>query len=107
MALDLEEIGRLRRSQMLAAQADCEYIRSPLRWHDACATTAMTPVRQIGAPREFERRNGRFECLGTLRRVFQCDNDGFGCPPCRTAFGPRSSFASFRFRTAPPDCVLD
>src|SRR5215813_9983702 len=52
-------------------------------------------------------RNGRFECLGTLRCVFQCDNDGFGCPPCRTAFGPRSSFASFRFRTAAPDCVLD
>jgi len=47
MAVDLEEIGRLRRSQMLAAQADREFIRSPLRWHDACATTAMTPVRQI------------------------------------------------------------
>ena len=52
------------------------------------------------------REDSRFECLGSLGCVFQSDNDGFGGPPYRLHFAS-IVVASFGFRTAASECVLD
>src|SRR5262245_35426027 len=106
MALDLEEIGRLRRSQMLAAQADREFIRSPLRWHDACATTAMTPVRQIalhGSSSVVMAASNAwvlyvsFSATTTVSAVLRTE----------LHLARDRRLPGFGFRTAAPECVLD